>query len=46
MGSFSPPDKELRGRKIVTEFSKDLLGKQEMKVKQGTSPKGRGPGNE
>jgi hypothetical protein len=28
MGSFFLPDKELRGRKIVREFRKELLEKQ------------------
>jgi hypothetical protein len=33
MGSFSLLDKELKGRKIVSEFSKDLLWKQKVKGK-------------
>jgi hypothetical protein len=45
MGFFSPLDKKLRGRKILRQFSKGLLGKQKVKVKQGTSPRRRGPGN-
>jgi hypothetical protein len=45
MGSFSSLDKKLKDRKIVREFSKDLLGKQKVKVKQGTSPRRRGSRN-
>jgi hypothetical protein len=33
-GSFFLLDKELKGRKIVREFSKDLLWKQKVKGKQ------------
>jgi hypothetical protein len=41
MGFFSPPNKELRGRKIVREFSKDLLEKQsESKARKFSNEKG------
>jgi hypothetical protein len=44
-GFFPLLDKEVRARKIVREFSKDLLGEIESESKAGTPPVKRGPRN-